>query len=56
MYLISKNCNTSYTDVYDITPSERTFLFSLISKEIETQSQVIENIKIEREKILKKRK
>jgi hypothetical protein len=33
-YLISKNINTSYTDILDITPIERTYLLQFIADEI----------------------
>jgi len=46
-YLISKNCNTSYTDLMDITPYERKIILNLIADEIEKSQAAIEKSKQE---------
>lgn len=44
-YLISKNCNTSYSDLMDITPTERAYLLQLISDEIKKSQEAVEEAK-----------
>lgn len=43
-YLISKNCNTSYTDVLKITPLERDYILEFIADEFKkAQDEVDKN-------------
>jgi len=52
-YIISKNCNTSYTDIRDkLTPAEMTQILTLIKEEDERNKQHLE--KMRKEKELKK--
>lgn len=44
-YLISKNCNTSYSDLLGITPLERTYLLEFIADEIQQTQEAIKNRK-----------
>lgn len=39
-YYLSKNCNTSYTDILKITPLERKYMLELLSKEAEKLAEV----------------
>lgn len=41
-YLISKNCNTSYSDLADVTPLERNYLLELIIDELQKKKKMIE--------------
>jgi hypothetical protein len=47
-YLISKNINTSYNDILDITPTERTYLLQFIADEIKRSNDAIEKVKEEK--------
>lgn len=47
-YLIAKNCNTPYTDLLDITPTEKTELLKLISEEAEKTVEAMEKFKSDR--------
>ncbi len=49
-YTISKQINTSYTDLMDITPSERTELIKNISEDIRKQNETFEKQKENRNK------
>ena len=40
-YLISKNCNTSYTDLMNITPIEKNYLLEFISEEFKMTEDLI---------------
>jgi len=40
-YLISKNCNTSYTDLMKITPIEKNYLLEFISDEFKRTEELI---------------
>lgn len=44
-YLISKNCNTSYTDILNINPTERGYLLEFISDEYKKTNEMIEESK-----------
>ncbi len=44
-YIISRNTNTSYTDLMDITPTERGYLLDLIKKESDETKEIIEKQK-----------
>lgn len=41
-YLISKHCNTSYTDLDKVSPIERQYLLSFIYDELQKQQELIE--------------
>lgn len=41
-YYLSKNCNTSYTDLMKITPLERKYMLELLNKEAEKLQQANE--------------
>ena len=49
-YLISKNCNTSYTDLGEITPLERKYLIEFITDELQKQKDKIEEQKAKRKR------
>lgn len=44
-YAISKNCNTSYTDVIKLTPRERDYLWEFIVEEVDRAKEMLENSK-----------
>lgn len=44
-YMISKNCNTSYIDVLQLTPIERNYLIEFIVQEAEDAKKMIEDAK-----------
>lgn len=48
-YIISKNCNTSYTDILKITPRERDYLWEFIYDDAKKAEDMI---KENRQKIL----
>ena len=48
-YLISKNINTSYTDVLKITPVERQYILSFLMEEAQRHKEDAERRKAERE-------
>lgn len=48
-YVISKNINTSYTDLMKITPLERKFLVEFLLDESKKAQEMINNAKRERE-------
>ena len=41
-YLISKYCNTSYKDLDNVTPTERTYLLEFIYEELQKEQQAYE--------------
>ena len=41
-YLISKNCNTSYTDVLQLTPRERDYIIEFIIKDADDAKKLME--------------
>lgn len=41
-YLLSKNCNTSYTDVLKITPLERKYMLDLLAEEAKRNRELLE--------------
>ena len=43
-YLITKYTHTSYTDLAQITPTERNYLLELIKKDIERQNEIKQQI------------
>lgn len=45
-YLISKNINTSYNDVGQITPRERGYLIEFMIDEIKKSKQLVEEQKL----------
>lgn len=53
-YLISKNINTSYNDVLQMTPTERNYILEFLVEEAKHNQELIEKRKAERE--LNKRK
>lgn len=54
-YLIAKNCNTSYTDLLNITPMEKNELINLIIEENKKSEEAMQKIKNENAKKLKTR-
>lgn len=44
-YLISKNSNTSYTDVMKITPQERNYILEFIEGEAKRNQELMEKSK-----------
>lgn len=44
-YVIAKNCNTSYTDLGNITPIERQYLLEFILDDAQKKQQLIEEKK-----------
>ena len=44
-YIISKYCNTSYTDLANVTPTERNYLLEFATEECDKAKESIENIK-----------
>lgn len=42
-YAISKNCNTSYLDVLQLTPRERDYLWEFILEEVDRTKEMLEN-------------
>ena len=47
-YYISKNCNTSYLDVLQMTPLEKDYILSFIQKEQEMAQQQLDQLKSQR--------
>ena len=43
-YLISRFCNTSYTDALQITPLEREYLLEFIKEEIKEKQEAYEKL------------
>ena len=43
-YLISKNMNTSYSDVCEITPTERAYLMQLLVEDAQKQAEIIDRV------------
>lgn len=43
-YLISKNMNTSYSDVGEITPTERAYLMQLLVEDAQKQAEIIDRV------------
>ena len=44
-YYVSKYCNTSYSDVGEMTPLERRYVLEFITDELEKQKSAIEESK-----------
>ena len=44
-YAISKNCNTSYVDVLQLTPRERDYLWEFIVEEADKAKELIDKSK-----------
>lgn len=40
-YIISTKCNTSYTDLLNITPVERDYLFEFIMEEVRQEQEML---------------
>lgn len=49
LYVISKNLNTSYTDLLQISPLERGYLLDLMQEERRQQQEALEKARMERE-------
>ena len=47
-YLISKYCNTSYTDIGDTSPLERKYILEFITDELKKQKEQIDQMKAQR--------
>ena len=47
-YLISKNINTSYNDLMDITPTERNYMLEFLLDEAKQREQMLQKKKAER--------
>lgn len=48
-YIISKNINTSYTDLLKITPTERNLLLKFLIDEAKKRDEIIKKSEAERE-------
>ena len=48
-YVISKNLNTAYTDILQVTPTERYLMLTFLKDEVEQMRKNIEKMKAERE-------
>ena len=48
-YFISKNCNTSYTEVGELSVAEKNYLIEFISDELERDRKAIEQLKAKSE-------
>lgn len=46
-YLLSKNLHTSYTDILQISPIERNYLFKFLIEDAEREKEAIEKKKAE---------
>ncbi len=44
-YIISKNCNTSYTDLLNVTPVEKNYMLEFIMEEIKNAEESIKKNK-----------
>lgn len=44
-YLISKNCNTSYTDILNITPTEKDLILQFLLEEAEQAEKAVNDIR-----------
>ena len=44
-YLISRYCNTSYTDVGQLCPMERQYLIEFLTEDLKKQRESIEKVK-----------
>jgi hypothetical protein len=44
-YIITKNTNTSYSDVLDMTPVEREYLIEFLAEDFKKQQEQIEQAK-----------
>jgi len=49
-YYLSKNCNTSYTDLLKITPLERKYMLELLNKEAERLAEAQQEAKARMQK------
>lgn len=49
-YLISKYCNTSYSDLLHITPTERTLLLEFIAEQVKKEREAMEEAQANRRK------
>lgn len=48
-YLISKNLHTAYTDVLQISPTERTYLIQFLNEDAKEQEERLKKARAERE-------
>lgn len=48
-YILSKNLNTSYKDILQITPLERKYLIEMLYEESQKTKEMLDNAKRERE-------
>ena len=48
-YLISREINTSYTDLMNITPREKNYILEFIRERAEREKEAIEKARMERE-------
>ena len=44
-YIISKNCNTSYTDLMEITPAERNYLKEFITEVLDKSIEAVNKVR-----------
>ena len=49
LYILSKNLNTSYTDLLQISPLERGYLLDLFKEERRIQEEALEKARAQRE-------
>lgn len=47
-YLISKNINTSYNDLMNITPTERNYMLQFLVEEAKQREEILQKRKAER--------
>ena len=45
LYIITKTCNTSYTDLLNITPTERDIILEMLMQEREETNKVVADMK-----------
>ena len=48
-FIISKEINTSYTDLMNITPREKNYMLEFIREKYEREREAIEKVRAERE-------
>lgn len=48
-YIISKNINTSYNDLMQITPTERNYMLEFLTDEAKRREEMLQKKKAERE-------
>jgi len=49
LFIISREINTSYTDLLSITPREKNYMLEFIRERVEREKEAIEKARMERE-------